>query len=430
MLSPGGRGVSWAEASLAPLRGHEFRLLFLGQAISTVGTLLSVVALPFAVLSVGGSATDIGMVEAAYLVPLGAALLFGGVWADRLPRRAVMLVADAVRAAAQVGAAILLVGGQARIWHLVLMQVAMGAGEAFFRPAYVGLLPQVVPSRELQQANALNGLIASGSITIGSLAGGLLVAGVGAGWAIGLDAVTYLASAGFLLLMRPVPAAGGERGQSFIADIRAGWTEFRGHTWLWVMVVCVAVFLFTAQAPYSVLGPVVAQEAYRGARTWGFMAAALGIGQIGGGALALRWRPSRPLLVLSAGLSLAALPPALLALRAPTPALLSAAVLLGVEWGLYHPYWMTALQQNIAPAMLSRVSSYDYLGSLAIFPLGLAVAGPLGDRLGISTTLLAGAACAVVMSVVLVSTRSIRELRQAATEDAPRRQGRERGSCP
>lgn len=404
--------MSWAQASLAPLRERQFRLLFLGQAISVVGTLLSAVALPFAVLSIGGSATDIGIVEAAYLVPLAVMLLFGGVWADRLPRRLVMLVADLVRAAAQVGVAALLLTGQARIWHLVLLQVAMGAGEAFFRPACFGLLPQIVPTHQLQQANALDGLVASGSITVGSIGGGLLVAAAGPGWAIGIDAATFLAGAVFLGLMQPPARVQRTAGQRLIADLRAGWTEFRSHRRLWVMVVGAAAFLFATQAPYSVLGPVVTQKFYEGARTWGFMAAALGVGQIGGGLLALRRRPRRPLLVVAVGLSLSALPPALLAVHAPTPALLVAAVVLGVEWGLYHPFWMTVLQQRIAPEMLSRVSSYDYLGSLAIFPLGLAVAGPLGDSFGVSATLLAAAVAAVVISAVLVSTRGVRELRR------------------
>jgi MFS family permease len=405
--------VTWIERNLAALGEEEFRKLFLGQAISVVGTMLTIVALPFAVLSIGGSATDIGLVEAANMVPMAIMLLVGGVWADRISRRLVMLVTDFIRTGVQVTTAALLLSGVAEVWHLIALQVLMGGSEAFFRPAYMGLVPQTVSAARLQQANALTGLVSSASITVGSIAGGLLVAGIGAGWAIGVDALSYLLSAWFLLRLRPVPAVpGAAAGDDFIADLKAGWTEFRSHDWLWVMVAGASVFLFLVEAPLTVLGPVVALDAYDGARTWGFAAAALGAGQVIGGALALRWRPARPLLIVAAGMSLTALPVALLAIHAPALLLFLGTAVLGVEWGLYDPFWMTAMQQHVPQEMLSRVVSYDYLGSLCMYPLGLAVAGPLADWLGVATVLWISAAAAVVLSILQVSARGVRGLRQ------------------
>ncbi len=188
---------------LAALGEPEFRKLFLGQAISVVGVMFTVVALPFAVLEIGGSATEIGIVEAAYIIPLTVFLLFGGVWADRLPRQKVMLAADFGRTALQLTAAALLVTGVAQVWHLALLQVGMGFCEAFFRPSYTGLVPEVVSGPRLQQANALQGLVMSGSITLGATIAGLLVAALGAGWAIGIDGLSYLVSAWFLWRLRP-----------------------------------------------------------------------------------------------------------------------------------------------------------------------------------------------------------------------------------
>ena len=130
--------------NVAALGEPEFRKLFLGQATSVVGVMFTVVALPFAVLEIGGTATDIGIVEAANLVPLAVFLLIGGVWADRLPRQKVMLVADFLRFGLQCATAALLIAGVAEVWHLALLQVGMGVCEAFFRPAAVGLIPQVV----------------------------------------------------------------------------------------------------------------------------------------------------------------------------------------------------------------------------------------------------------------------------------------------
>jgi MFS family permease len=204
----------------------------------------------------------------------------------------------------------------------------------------------------------------------------------------------------------PVPAAG------FRDDLRLGWREFTSHTWLWVMVSGASVFLFAVEAPLTVLGPIVTRDAYAGARTWGFLAAGMGLGQIAGGAIALRWRPRRPFLVLAVGMNLAALPMAMLAITAPTWALLASAAGLGVVWGMFDPFWITAMQREVPPEMISRVSSYDYLGSLAFYPAGLAVAGPVADLIGIPATLWIAAVVAVAVSLFWVSWRDVRAVHE------------------
>ena len=263
------------------------------------------------------------------------------------------------------------------------------------------------------------------------------MAAVGPGWGIGIDGLTYLVSAWFLLRLRPaafrgrrtpaVPvagpgralageeaatgdeaAAGGPGSRGFVRDLTAGWREFTSHTWLWVMVAGVSVFLFAIEGPIQVLGPIISRDVYDGARTWGFTSAAMGVGQIAGGLLSLRWRPRRPMLVIAAGMSLAAVPVALLAMEAPVWTLYVSLAVMGVEWGLYDPFWTTCMQRVVAPDMISRVSSYDYLGGLAFYPAGLALAGPLADAFGVSTVLWAGAAVAVAVSVFQLSWRDVR----------------------
>jgi MFS family permease len=450
--------VSTFSDSLAALREPEYRKLFLGQAISVVGVMFTVVALPFAVLEVGGSATDIGIVEAANLVPLVVFLLVGGVWADRLPRQKVMLAADVLRFGLQCTTAALLITGVAEVWHLALLQVGMGACEAFFRPSAMGLTPQVVSESRLRQANALSSLVMSGSITLGAVFAGLLVAAVGPGWGIGIDGLTYLVSAWFLLRLRPAAflgrreqaaaaagpgralageeaAGGGETalipgGHGFLRDLADGWLEFTSHTWLWVMVLGVALFIFAIDGPIQVLGPIVARDVYDGARTWGLTSAAMGIGQIAGALLSLRWRPRRPMLVIAAGMSLAALPVSLLALEAPVWTLYVSLALMGIEWGLYDPFWTTCMQRVVAPDMISRVSSYDSLGALAFYPAGLALAGPLADAFGVTTVLWVSAGVAIFVSAFQLSWRDVRAPKDMGpsgpAEAAPAAAGTER----
>jgi hypothetical protein len=332
--------------------------------------------------------------------------------------------------------------------------IGIGFCEAFFRPSYTGLVPEVVSGPRLQQANALQGLVTSGAITLGASIAGLLVAAVGPGWAIGIDGLSYLASAWFLWRLRPdgfrgpaalAPAAAaaipgnalaGEEvavadagesaavadaaaGGSFVRDLAAGWREFTSHTWLWAMVAGASVFLFAVDGPIQVLGPIVARDVYDGARTWGLTSAAMGVGQIAGGLLSLRWRPRRPLFVIAAGMGLAAFPVAFLALEVPVWMLYVSLAAMGVEWGLFDPFWMTCMQREVAPEMISRVSSYDYLGSLAFYPAGLALAGPLADAFGVPAVLWAGSGVALAVAIVLVAVRDVRAPHAMGPESSP-----------
>ena len=174
------------------------------------------------------------------------------------------------------------------------------------------------------------------------------------------------------------------------------------------MVAGVSLFLFAIEGPIQVLGPIVARDVYDGARTWGFTSAAMGVGQIAGGLLSLRWRPRRPMLIIAAGMSLAAVPVALLAMEAPVWTLYVSLAVMGVEWGLYDPFWTTCMQRVVAPDMISRVSSYDYFGSLAFYPAGLALAGPLADAFGVTTVLWGSAAVALLVSAFQLSWRDVR----------------------
>jgi len=288
------------------LRERDFRLLFTGQTLSLIGSSITTVALAFAVLEISNSNTDLGIVMAAGLVPVVAFLLIGGVWADRLPRQWVMLVSDVVRFACQAVMAWLLITHKATIWELVVLQFARGTAEAFFRPAQTGLVPQTVGADRLQQANALRGLTESMGVTLGAALGGVLVAVVGSGWAIGLDSLSYLASVAFLWQLRglvplrstladslssaesgltgfsdgagtvPQDGPAGQTGD-FLRDLRDGWQEFRSRTWLWVMVCEAAVFHLVIIAPLMVLGPSVARHSLGGAAAWGGILAALGV---------------------------------------------------------------------------------------------------------------------------------------------------------
>ena len=191
-------------------------------------------------------------------MPLVAFLLVGGVFADRLPRRLVMLTADVVRFGTQGATAALILTHHAQVWELAALQALAGTATAFFNPASTGLTPMTVSAERLQQANALRGLSMSVAGLVGLGIGGLIVSVAGPGWALAVDAASYAVSAWFLAQLR-LPAHISLPPQSFLADLHDGWREFVARTWVWLIVVG-ASFGNMFTAIFGVLAAVVAKE--------------------------------------------------------------------------------------------------------------------------------------------------------------------------
>lgn len=393
--------------SLGALYEREFRLLFTGQLISLLGDAFTSVALAFAVLSIGNG-TDLGIVFAAKSVPLVTFLLVGGVFADRLPRRAVMLTADVTRLGCQAATAALILTHSARVWEIAVIQAVSGLASAFFNPASTGLTPMTVSEERLQQANALRGIAMSATGIVGLAIGGAVVTVAGPGWALVVDAATFGASAFFLAQLH-LPAHIPLEPQSFLGDLRDGWREFVSRSWVWVIVLAAAFGnMFTSV--FSVLGAVVAKESLGGALAWTVILLGLSAGSLAGGVLGLRAKPRHPLLFGSWLISFLAVPTALLALRAPAVVIAVGAFLAGAGNLVFNALWETALQRHIPARALSRVSAYDWFGSLAFQPVGLAIAGPAAALLGTSTTLWIAALGSLAASAMCVATPSVRAL--------------------
>jgi len=378
----------FAEA-LRPLASRPYRLMWLGSTTSSIGDAVVQIALVFAILHIGGTASDIGVIAAVSTVARIAFVLAGGVWADRLRRQYVMLTADAVRGAVQATLAVLLLTGHARVWELGVGAALYGAATSFFDPASNALVPETVPTAELQQANSLLGLPQSFFSIGGPAAGGVLIAVFGTGWLFAADAATFFVSLVCLALLR-VPPRPMPPAASFTADLAEGWHELAIRPWYWITLVAHACGNFTLPA-FFVLGPVIAARSLGGASAWGFISAGWGVGAIFGGLVALRVKPRRPLVVATLLTTLIALPPLALAFS-PSVALIAAALVVfafEVVWS--NSMFTSTIQALIPDQVRARVDSYDMLISIVIMPVGYLVAGPLSSSVGITATLVGAA---------------------------------------
>ena len=406
--------------SAAPLRERQFRLLFAGRTISLVGNAIAPVALAFAVLDLTGSKTDLGLILAFREIPLVVFLLAGGIWADRIPRNRVMVGANVVSALAQAATAAVLITGAAEVWHLAALAALNGGATAFFFPASAGVVPQTVPASLLQQANALLQLAMNTAMIGGAALAGFLVAGVGSGWAIAVDAGTYLLAAACIALMR-LPAVVRERATNMLHELGEGWREFRSRPWLWAIVLQFSLMLMVVLGAFTVLGPVVADEELGGPKAWGAILTGWAAGLVAGGIVGLRFRPRR--MLLTATLSILVLPLPLVALGFPlsVPAIAAVAFVAGVGNEMFGLLWHTTMQQEIPPEKLSRVYSYDALGSIGLVPLGFALAGPAADAFGVRATLWGAAAIGMGVTLLVLLVRDVRTLERSAApaDDEP-----------
>jgi MFS family permease len=388
------------------LRGRNFRRFYLGQVTSLLGTSMSAVAVTFAVLDNGGSAADVGYVIAARILPQVVLVLGGGVLADRLGRRPVMLGSDALRCAAQAALAAALLAGRPAVWLIAALAALVGVGEAFFMPALDGLTVEIAPRDELGNANALLGLAKSATGVAGPALAGLLVVVAGPAVVVAIDAASYGVSVialGGLQLGR----AGHRPGQSLLRAMAEGWGEFRSRPWLCATTVQFALFNLITWAPYLVLGPVLAHAYLGGARAWGLIMSAFAAGAVLGGLAALGRRPRRPLLAATLATFGYPVPCLLLALHAPVAGVAAGAFAAGAGGALGQAFDTTVLQQQVPADRLSRVSSFSTFGAFGPGTLGLAIAGPVAALAGPGAVLGFGAAWAVFGTLVMLSLPSV-----------------------
>ncbi|HEX6491024.1 MAG TPA: MFS transporter [Gaiellaceae bacterium] len=393
---------------LGALQEREFRLFFTGQLVSLLGDAVTPFALAWAVLDLTGSARDLGFVIAAKTAPLVIFLLVGGVFADRLPRRGVMLTADVVRMGIQAATAALLLSHTARVWELIVLQAFAGTGTAFFNPASTGLTPMTVSAERLQQANALRGMSMASMQLVGPALAGILILTVGPGYALAIDAASFGISA-FYLARLHLPAHVSLPPQSFARDLLEGWHEFVARTWVWLIVVSASLGNMMSSV-WLVLAATWIKQGHGGAGAWTAILIVSAAGALVAGATALRIKPRRPLLLACVVVIPNAVPIILLALKLLWETFVVAALVTGFGNMLFNTLWETTLQQHIPPTSLSRVSAYDWFGSLLCQPLGLALAGVVAAGIGMSRTLWIAAAVDLVAVAAMLAAPSVRRL--------------------
>ncbi|MBO6702293.1 MAG: MFS transporter [Pseudomonadales bacterium] len=395
---------------LVLLTDRDFARLFAAYLVTYLGTAMAPIAIAFGVLDLTGSTRDSAIVIAASTTGQILILLIGGTLADRTSRHRLLVFADVIAFCSQGAIAWLLMIGEATVMNLAGLMLITGVAYALHQPSITGFIPQIVDRKKLQAANALLGVARNGAFTLGAALAGVLVANIGAGPTLALDALTFGLSGLLILSLRPKPQASTESA-TFFEDLRLGWREFISHKWLWTIVLQFSLIVASLEAVFGLLGPAVSREYLGGAVSWGIIAAGFGAGTILGGLLAIRLRVERPMLFASLLVLFWSITPLLLSVPMAVPIVAMGAFVAGFTGQIFGVLWYTTLQTHVPSALLSRVSAYDHLGSVGIAPLGIIASGFLYESIGFRDTLYWCAALVVVPTLLVLCVREVREIR-------------------
>ncbi|QES51245.1 MFS transporter [Streptomyces venezuelae] len=403
-----GRSPAWA--------GRNYRLLTASAVITNLGAHGALIATAFAVLEAGGSSGDVGLVAAARTLPLVLFLLVGGALADRLPRHRVMVAANTLNCVSQGAFAALVLLGEPQLWQMMVLTALCGTGQAFFNPAAEGMLLATVFGENTNRPFALYRLAVNGAGIGGAALGGAMIAAMGPGWVLAVDSAAF-AVAGLLRAFLDVSGTTERKpGGGLLSDLREGWVEFRSRSWLWSIVLQFSVVVAVIGAAESVYGPLVARERLGGPAPWGIALAFFGVGTIAGAVLMMWWKPRRMLLAATLCVFPLALPSAGLAVPLPAWGLCVVMFASGVAVEVFGVNWMGTMHQEIPEDKFSRVSAYDWFGSVSMLPLATALAGPAESAFGRTEALWGCAALIVLVTVPVLLVPDVRNLtRRPAT---------------
>jgi MFS family permease len=394
------------------LWSRDFGLFFAARAVARLGDTMLPVALAAGLLQHGYGAGAVGLAMAATAAAFAGLVVFGGVIADRFSTRKLMIGADLVRLGTQALTAVLFYAGHVVLWEICVIGVVNGVAGAVFQPGVASTVPRL--ATDVQGANGAIRVAESAAQLAGPAFAGVLVGLAAPGGVFAAHAATYAVSALCLLLLRLPPLAHAGRApgggaRAFRADLVEGWREFRSRTWMWAVIAIWCLYMIAVWGP-SV--PLVATEVVRqhGAGAYGLINSALGAGTVVGGLIALRLRPRR---MLRAGavavIGFTAFPTAV-GLGLGVPAMAAGAAIAGAGLSFWGVMWATTVQTQVQPDVLNRIHAYDVAGSLAMMPVGQALAGPAASALGTHRVLLISGVVSLIVAAALLAVRPIRDL--------------------
>ncbi len=401
--------------ALRPFVSPQYRLLAGGLALSLFGTGVWLVAVVFQLLALGGGPSDLSFVAAGGSIGLVAAVLVGGVVADRVPQKRILVALEIVKSLGVAAVAFLALTGLVEFWHLAVLSLLLGAADGFFYPAYSAWLPALLPADELLAANGIEGVLRPAVMqAAGPAAAAAAIGAASPGAALVVVAVSQAIAAGILLCMRTTPVRRDGDAEP-VHPLRALWRDLAAGVrymlltrWLLVTLVYACALILVIMGPIEVLLPFAVRDQTGGGEgAFALAIAAFGVGGAAGSLAVSSMRlPRRYLTLMILAWGVGCAPLAVIGLTQQLWVMVIALLVCGALFSGAGVLWGTLLQRRVPPAMLGRVSSLDFFVSLALMPVSMAIAGPIGEAIGLTAAfLIAGLVPPVLAALALLLGR-------------------------
>jgi len=390
---------------------RNFGMFFVARSAARLGDMMLPVALAAGLVQYGYGVGAVGLAMASYSGFVAAFVIFGGVLADRFDTRKVMVLADIVRVGTQSLVAVMFFTGQVVLWQMCAIGAVNGLCAALFQPGVASTIPRI--AKDVQSANGAIRTAESVMTVAGPSFAGLLIGLTSVGGVFVAHAMTYAVSAGCLLGLRLVGNSGAREPSTFRLDLVEGWREFRARTWMWSVIVVWMLLMITTFGPTT---PLVATELVvgHGETVFGLVSSVGGLGMVAGGLVAMRVRPVHPLRAGATAMLGFCAQPLSVGLGLPVPAVAACFAVAGFAMAFWGVMWATSVQTQVPAGILNRIHAYEVAGSLAMMPVGQALAGPAAALFSPAAVLVAAGVLAVVFSTALLSVRAVRGLRRVS----------------
>ena len=402
---------------LSILKYRYLKRYYAARFISNFGNGMGPVALAFGILHLrNGSPSILGLVLASATIPMLIMSPFGGVIADKFGRARMAGISDVWGSLGLIVQAVFFIRGDVPLWIMLLANINFGLMWGIFWPANLGIVPSLVPEDELQQSNAFANFFTNSSVIFGAASAGILVSQFGAGWALLIDAATFFIAGSLVLSFANKIHAKSESTNSMLSDLKHGWKVFLSYRWIVVEVAGFSVIVMAWAWGENVLGPLIALEHFNGAKSWSFVLTMESIGLVIGSLIGMRVKfkyPMRTLTLLTLFFALY-----MYSMVEPQPLWFIAltAFIWGVVLDLWASVWPTALTRTVPRDTLSRILSFDAMGSMLLRPVGLAIAGPISTWIGIPRAMELAAGITVVMVIAMLSVPEVRNMKMPSQE--------------
>ena len=388
----------------------DYLRLWVSGLLANVGATAFPIALAVTILDTGGDATSLGLILAARVLSGVLLAPVGGVWADRLPRKYVMIGADVFRAFLAL-ILVFVAAPSIPLFVIAILVFIMGAGDAFGAPAAAAIMPTILPTEKLPAGNVARGIVVKLASIVGPGIGGLSVIAIGGRLTFAVTTIFFAVGAYLLFPIVEPKYVKNVDAPKFLVDLKEGLKTVWSMPWVAAVIAMASIQLMVVIGAEEVLLPIISRREFGTDTVFAASAALFSIGAVISALLAMRYQAKHPGLVSISVWGILVVATLVLAFPISPTFVMVGYLIAGLSVGPWDAYWVTAIQREIPQELQGRVFSIDHMGSVGLLPLGMALVGPAVNLVGEKELLIGASIFHVVVCIAVLFVPGVIDLK-------------------